>query len=283
MDGDHTIERCYEVTAETQASVFAALRRHRVALRRHAAQAEHGRVGHRLPRAGRRAGGRRGHDPLPARQRARRGARHRLPLRRPERRAGHRPPRRDEPPRAAAVAAQLLLRPGAAGAGAQGVEGRDRPTSPPPSWPSTTGPSSTAPPGSAATARRWRPRSWWEASEHDPHRGVDRWWRCPGIEPVHQDARLRRRRARLRGRRPAARLGRPARLRPRRGRAADPLRPTAHQGRRAHDRPHRRDSSCTPAAPIPPRSSPRTCRSSSKAKARANPTVRSTSPTTAWR
>ena len=32
MDGDHTIERCYEVTAETQATVFAALRRHRVHL-----------------------------------------------------------------------------------------------------------------------------------------------------------------------------------------------------------------------------------------------------------
>jgi fructose-bisphosphate aldolase class I len=30
MDGDHMIERCFEVTAQTQASVFAALRRHRV-------------------------------------------------------------------------------------------------------------------------------------------------------------------------------------------------------------------------------------------------------------
>jgi fructose-bisphosphate aldolase class I len=30
MDGDHTIERCYEATAETHASVFDALRRHRV-------------------------------------------------------------------------------------------------------------------------------------------------------------------------------------------------------------------------------------------------------------
>jgi fructose-bisphosphate aldolase class I len=30
MDGDHTIERCYDVTAETQAAVFAALRRQRV-------------------------------------------------------------------------------------------------------------------------------------------------------------------------------------------------------------------------------------------------------------
>ena len=30
MDGDHTIERCFEVTAETQASVFAALHRYRV-------------------------------------------------------------------------------------------------------------------------------------------------------------------------------------------------------------------------------------------------------------
>jgi fructose-bisphosphate aldolase class I len=30
MDGGHTIERCYEVTAETQTTVFAALRRHHV-------------------------------------------------------------------------------------------------------------------------------------------------------------------------------------------------------------------------------------------------------------
>ena len=30
MDGDHTIERCYQATAETLGSVFAALRRHRV-------------------------------------------------------------------------------------------------------------------------------------------------------------------------------------------------------------------------------------------------------------
>jgi fructose-bisphosphate aldolase class I len=32
MDGDHTLERCYEVTATTLASVFEALRRHRVRL-----------------------------------------------------------------------------------------------------------------------------------------------------------------------------------------------------------------------------------------------------------
>jgi fructose-bisphosphate aldolase, class I len=32
MDGDHTIERCFEVTAATLAGVFAALRRHRVRL-----------------------------------------------------------------------------------------------------------------------------------------------------------------------------------------------------------------------------------------------------------
>jgi fructose-bisphosphate aldolase class I len=32
MDGEHTIERCYDVTAATQAEVFAALRRHRVHL-----------------------------------------------------------------------------------------------------------------------------------------------------------------------------------------------------------------------------------------------------------
>ena len=109
--------------------------------RRHAAQAEHGRVGQHLPRAGRREGGRRGHGALPARERARRRARDRLPLRRPERRAGHRPPRRDEPPRAAAVAAQLLLRPGAAGAGAEGVEGRGVQRRLPGARRSTTGPS----------------------------------------------------------------------------------------------------------------------------------------------
>jgi fructose-bisphosphate aldolase class I len=32
MDGDHTIERCYEVTAHTLVAVFAALRRHQVRL-----------------------------------------------------------------------------------------------------------------------------------------------------------------------------------------------------------------------------------------------------------
>jgi fructose-bisphosphate aldolase class I len=32
MDGDHTIERCYQATADTLAAVFAALRRHRMRL-----------------------------------------------------------------------------------------------------------------------------------------------------------------------------------------------------------------------------------------------------------
>jgi fructose-bisphosphate aldolase class I len=32
MDGDHTLQRCYEVTTRTQATVFNALRRHRVRL-----------------------------------------------------------------------------------------------------------------------------------------------------------------------------------------------------------------------------------------------------------
>ena len=55
MDGDHTIERCFEVTAETQASRVRCAAPAPGPLRRHAAQAEHGRVGHTLPRAGRRA------------------------------------------------------------------------------------------------------------------------------------------------------------------------------------------------------------------------------------
>ena len=69
----------------------------------------------------RRRGGRRGDAARADEARAGGGARHRLPLRRPVGRGRDRAPQRDERARAAPVAAVLLLRPRAAGAGAEGV------------------------------------------------------------------------------------------------------------------------------------------------------------------
>ena len=60
-------------------------------------------------------GDRRRDDPVLPGDRARRGARHRVPLRRPGRRGGHREPRRDEQARPAPVADLVLVRPRVAG------------------------------------------------------------------------------------------------------------------------------------------------------------------------
>src|SRR3546814_5224491 len=68
------------------------------------------------------AGSCRAHAALPEAHGAGRRARHRLSLRWPERRARHRAPERDEQAaRHAAVEAQLLLRPRAAGRAAEGL------------------------------------------------------------------------------------------------------------------------------------------------------------------
>ena len=77
-------------------TVFAALHRQQVVPRGDAPQAEHGPLRQECPPPGRRPGGGRGHRPLPPAHRAGGSARHRVPLRRPERRAGHRAPERHE-------------------------------------------------------------------------------------------------------------------------------------------------------------------------------------------
>ena len=96
MDGDHTIERSFDVTSRTLHAVFTELRDQRVALRGHAAQAEHGALRQRVPDAGRRATRSPSRRSLLPSPRARGRARHRLPLRRPVRRGGDSAPQRDE-------------------------------------------------------------------------------------------------------------------------------------------------------------------------------------------
>ena len=124
MDGGHSIETCFTVTERTLRSVFAELARHRVPLeaillkpnmvipgKKHPQQASPQQVAEATVRCFQPhgAGG---------------GARHRLPVRRSERRGSDREPRRHESVGPAAVAAQLLLRSRAPGFGARGVEGQ---------------------------------------------------------------------------------------------------------------------------------------------------------------
>ena len=96
MDGDHTIERSFEVTTAVLDALYEALLPPAGAPRRHAAQAQHGALGLRLPAAGVGRGGRRGHGAVLPGDRARGGARHRVPLRRAVRRARDRAPQRHE-------------------------------------------------------------------------------------------------------------------------------------------------------------------------------------------
>ena len=121
MDGSHTIERCEEVTGVVLHAVFGALFEQRVA-RVHAAQAQHGHRRQRVPPPGLGAGGRDGDAPLLAPSRAGGGARHRVPVWRPERPDGHCSPERDEPiARAPALDAQLLVWTRAPGCSSRGV------------------------------------------------------------------------------------------------------------------------------------------------------------------
>ena len=111
MDGSHSIEHCEEVTSIVLHAVFEALFEQRVVARVHAAQAQHGRPGQGELASRVRAGGRDGDAALPAPDRAGGGARHRVPVGRSERAAGHRPSERDQSAaRAQALEAQLLLR-----------------------------------------------------------------------------------------------------------------------------------------------------------------------------
>ena len=132
MDGDHSIEQCSTVTTATLHTVFNHARRAARRARRHGAQAQHGDPGQEvLRRTGVAGGGRGGDGRVLPRGRARRGARHRVPVRRPERRGGDRQPRRDQQARAAPVAALVLVRACAAARGAA-TRGRARTPTPPP-------------------------------------------------------------------------------------------------------------------------------------------------------
>ena len=87
--------------------------------------------GYDASRARRRRRGRGGDARVLLQARAGGGARDRLPLRRPDRRGRDGAPERDERARPAPVAALVLVRPRAAGAGAQGVGAASRRTSRP--------------------------------------------------------------------------------------------------------------------------------------------------------
>ena len=127
MDGPHAIERCEEVTGVVLHAVFRALLEQRVSLECMLLKPNMVIAGKECPRPGLRAGGRDRHAPLPAPARSRGGARHRVPVGRPERPDGHRPPERDQsPPRAQALEDQLLVRARAPGCGARDVARPDR-------------------------------------------------------------------------------------------------------------------------------------------------------------
>ena len=141
MDGDHDIDRCYSVERMGAEGDLrgALLQPHRA--RRHGAQAQHGDRRARSPRS-------KASVEEVAEKTVRllkacvpaRGAGHRVPVRRPVRRGGDRPPRRHEQARPPPLEAHLLVWPRPAGRPAEGL-GRQSPrTSPRRSAPSRTAP-----------------------------------------------------------------------------------------------------------------------------------------------
>ncbi len=124
MDGGHTIGRCYEVTRATLVAVFQEIHLQGVELEGMLLKPNMIVSGKECLGAGRRRGGRRPHRALSPRDGPGRGAGDHVPVRRPERRGRNRPPERHERQGRAAVAAQLLVRPRAARAGARDVARR---------------------------------------------------------------------------------------------------------------------------------------------------------------
>ena len=117
MDGDHTIERCSEVTLATLQRVFNELYEHRVQLEGMLLKPNMVLSGKGLPAAGRCGGGSDGDPGLLPADHPGGGAGHRVSLRRPERCTGHRKPQCHEPARRPSLGAQFFLRTGAAGSG----------------------------------------------------------------------------------------------------------------------------------------------------------------------
>ena len=157
MDGDHTIDESFAVTTRVLREVFRQLAAQQVILEGMILKPNMVLVGLRRRRAGVGRGGRRPHGAVLPAHRARRGARDHVPVGRPERRARHRPPRRHEQARSAPVAAELLVRAGAAGPGAEGVERRGRPGRRRPSCVSQPRPPQRRGGAPAPTRRRWKP------------------------------------------------------------------------------------------------------------------------------
>ena len=129
MDGDHPIERCYEVTLEALRSTYAELARQRVDLRGTLLKPNmviSGKDAAERADANEVAGA---HARLPNARRPRRRAGHRLPQRRPERRRGYRKPARHQlrrPRHERAMGTQLLLWTRLAGCPAEGMGGQRR-------------------------------------------------------------------------------------------------------------------------------------------------------------
>ena len=126
MDGDHTIDRSYEVTSAVLDALYEALFLQRVRLDGTLLKPNMVLSGYSCPQQASVEEVAEAIGPLLPVDRARGGPGDRVPLGRPERRGRHRPPQRHEPAGRPALAAQLLLRACAAGAGPPGVEGRDR-------------------------------------------------------------------------------------------------------------------------------------------------------------
>ena len=124
--GDHSIERCEEVTGEVLETVFTELRLAGVDLSGMLLKPNMVLAGIRSTRAAERRGGRRAHRRLPQGACPGGRPRHRLPLRRPERRGGDGAPLGDEQARPPALAADLLLWPRAADRGAPHLERQGR-------------------------------------------------------------------------------------------------------------------------------------------------------------
>ncbi len=124
MDGahsGHTIERCYEVTEWTQRTVFRELYDARVELEGIVLKPNMVIAGQKCPKQASARAGRRADREVPQGRPSRVGAGHRLPLRRPVGRAGDRESVAHQSDRRSAVEGHLLLRPRAAGRGAQGL------------------------------------------------------------------------------------------------------------------------------------------------------------------
>ena len=128
MDADNDIETCYRATKRTLHKVFDELYHQRVDLGGILLKPNMVISGKGSADAGERRRGRRLDAQVLPRGRPGGGARDRLPLGRPVRRAGEREPERDQLAWAAAVGALVLVRPRAPGARAGGVGriGRER-------------------------------------------------------------------------------------------------------------------------------------------------------------